>query len=270
MMFHRLRFLNKNQLGFTLIELMLAIAISGVITGAVTTTIYQVVTGNLRTSNHMTAVRQVQEAGYWVSRDTLMAQTVVLARDSDGFPLNLSWTQWDGTVNEVTYTIVDDELRRARSTNGGVPSETTAAKFIDPDSAKTKCELIGGGTFTLPDNGDTFVITGGPLADSGIITVVSGSISVTVADGATYNGSTGAWTTPAAGGTVSVRATADKTVGAWTSTTISAGVAITQDTDEDATITGGVLVFTVTATVGNGSQEQGETRIYKIVPRPGS
>ncbi len=39
MMFHRLRLINKNQLGFTLIELVMAIAISTVITGAITSTL---------------------------------------------------------------------------------------------------------------------------------------------------------------------------------------------------------------------------------------
>jgi hypothetical protein len=92
-----------------------------------------------------------------------------------------------------------------------------------------------GGTFTLPDSGDAFTITGGPLADNGKITKTAGSISVTAAGGATYNASTGAWTTPAGSGTVRVSANANNTVVAWTSTTASATAAITSDTDGDAT-----------------------------------
>ena len=74
MMFHRLRLINKNQLGFTLIELVMAIAISGVITGAITGTIFQVIVGSARTNNHMIAVTQVQDAGYWLSHDAQMIQ----------------------------------------------------------------------------------------------------------------------------------------------------------------------------------------------------
>ncbi len=50
----------------------------------------------------MTVVRQVQDAGFWVSHDAQMAQTMVLASDPDGFPLYLKWTKWDGKVNEVS------------------------------------------------------------------------------------------------------------------------------------------------------------------------
>lgn len=277
MMFSRLgliKSINKDQKGFTLLELLLALLIGAIITGGITATIFQVVIGSARTNNHMIAVRQVQNGGYWVSHDAQMAQTVVLARDADGFPLNLSWIDWNGTPNAITYTIVGGELKRQYGT-----STTTVTRYIEPDSTKTKCQLSGGGTFTLPDSGDTFTISGGALADNGRITVATGSISVTAAGGATINGgatwtgTTGQsapWTTPATAGTVAVRATAASTAGVWTSTAASATVAITADTDGDATITGGTLILTVTVTVGTGSQRQTETRVYKIVPRPGS
>ena len=182
MISHKLGFINKNQLGFTLIELMLAIAISGVITGAVTTTIFQVVTGSLRTNNHMTMVRQVQNAGYWVSHDVQMAQNVALADESvddpDGtrFPLTLSWTEWGSNeVHQVVYSLLaDNKFQRSHSINGTTEA-SIIAEFIDPDPEKTKCEF-----------------------------------------------------------------------------------------------TNGALTFTVTATVGSGLQGQSETRIYEIVPRPGS
>ena len=75
-MFHRLGLMNKNQKGFTLIELMVAIAIAGLITGSITTAIFQIFDGNTRSSNHMTAIRQVQNAGDWITNDTLGAQEV--------------------------------------------------------------------------------------------------------------------------------------------------------------------------------------------------
>jgi len=173
-MFHRLGSINKNQKGFTLLEMLLALLIGSLIAGGITATIFQVVIGSARTNNHMIAVRQVQSAGYWVSHDAQMAQTVVPATDADGFPLTLSWTDWAGTSNVITYTIVGGELKRQQVV-GSQTSQTTVARFIDPDSANTKCQL-----------------------------------------------------------------------------------------------TGGTLILTVTATVGPSSQRQSETRVYKIVPRPGS
>ncbi len=179
MMFSKLGLINRNQLGFTMVELMIAIAISGVITGAITTTIFQVVTGSARTSNHMTAVTQVQSAGYWVSHDAHMAQDVD-TDDNLGTPelelVTLTWADWGSNeVHQVVYSLDGDKLQRIHSING--TTETgIIAEFIDPTEKdgepQTKCEF-----------------------------------------------------------------------------------------------TGGKLTFTVTATVGSGSQEQSETRTYEVVPR---
>jgi len=269
MMFPRLRLINKNQKGFTLIELMVAIAISSVITGGITMTIFQVIIGSARTNNHMIAVRQAQNAGYWVSHDAQMAQSVGLGASS-GFPLTLTWTDWNtNNVYTVIYSLVGNKLQQDHYTNKATnptPDATTiVAQFIDP--TKTKCEA--GGAFTLPDNGDAFTITGGTVADSGTITVTAGSISVTTTGTATYNAVTGAWTTPAASGTVKVTASAASTAGVWTSATASAKVAITTDTGTlNAAVTGGAYTLTVTVSVGTVSQQQSETRVYEIVPRP--
>jgi len=189
MMFHRLRLFHKNQLGFTLIELVLAIAISGIITGSITATIFQVIIGGARTNNHMIAVSQVRDAGYWVSHDTVMAQAEPIIGDDPGTPaveefLTLTWSDWEsGEVHQVTYTLEDmtggsKQLKRSHSING-VTETSLVAQFIDvtekDGKPQTRCEF-----------------------------------------------------------------------------------------------TNGVLTFTVTATVGTGSQGESETRIYEIVPRPGS
>lgn len=144
MIFHRLGLINKNQKGFTLTELILAIAIAGIITGGITATIFQVFSGNIRTSNHMTAVRQVQSAGYWVSHDTPMAQ-IVDAPGATGFPLTLTWTEWDWngatftyTSHEVIYTLLaDNKLQRSHSINDGTAETGIIAEYINPD--QTSC-----------------------------------------------------------------------------------------------------------------------------------
>lgn len=185
MISHRLRLINRNQIGFTLIEFVVALAISGIITGAITTTIFQVITGSARTNNHMTAVSQLRSAGYWVSHDALMAQEVALADeavdDPDGtrFPFTLTWAEWDtNDVNQVVYSLDGNKLQRTHSINGN-SATSTIADFIDSTykdgEPQTKCEFNSG-----------------------------------------------------------------------------------------------KLTFTVTATVGAGSQEQSETRTYEVVPRPGS
>jgi len=136
------------QKGFTLIEVIIAIALTSIITGGITMTIFQVFDGYIRTSNHMIAIRQVQNAGYWISHDAQMAQIIEPAvdPDPDGFPLTLTWAEWKNTVNQVTYTIVDSELKRThRSVSPEEPSttvETVVAQCIDPEM--TNCKFLGG------------------------------------------------------------------------------------------------------------------------------
>ncbi len=136
----RFRFSHSNQGGFTLIELIIAIAIAGIITAGITGAIMQILTINHRASNHMVAVRQVQQAGKEVSKDTLQAQSVNVTTPSQGFPLTLIWTEW-GT-NQTHKVIYDYEsvvppgevtgLQRTHYVNDVDPTETTVAEYIDP------------------------------------------------------------------------------------------------------------------------------------------
>jgi len=117
MIFHRLKSIHKNQKGFTLIELIVAIAITALIIGV--------------SSNHMKAVRQVQNAGYWISHDVQMAQSVVPAADADGFPLDVAWKDWDTNLHEVTYTLLENgKLERTYRFNGET-SEILVAQYIE-------------------------------------------------------------------------------------------------------------------------------------------
>jgi type II secretory pathway pseudopilin PulG len=178
MMLNRLGLITRNQRGITVIELIIAVALSGIIVGATTATILQVINGSNRTSNQMAAVRQVQNAGYWVSHDAQMAQSVNTTAP-DGFPITLSWVGWSGnTTYEVVYSSENmtsgglKNLQRSYSVNGSPPDTIFVAQYVDPAATS-------------------------------------------------------------------------------------------------ANFTGGELIFTVTATVGTGSQAGSETRFYKVVPRPG-
>lgn len=269
-MFHRLGLIHRNQRGFTLLELLIAFAITGVVAGAATTTIFQMFYSSVRSSNYMTVVRQVQNAGYWVSRDAQMAQSVVITGVS-GFPLTLTWTDWEsGDVHEVEYSLLLDNKLQRHYTCAllGLDETGIQAQYLDP--AETKYEFAAGSAFSLPDTGDVFTIRDAVGGDSGTITVTAGNIDVTTTGGATYIPGTGAWTTLTAGGTVVVTANSPNKTGSWTATTGTATAAITVDGGNATLTDGGMLILTVTATVGSGSQEESETRVYKVISRPNS
>ena len=138
MMFRKLGLINKKQMGMTMVEVMLVIAMTGVISGGITMTFFQTFNGTVRASNRITAISQVQSAGYWVSN---YAQ---LAKDVDDNPaggelLILSWTDWDDQEHEVTYTLEDmaagglKQLWQSYEVDAGEPTETMLAVCIDPD-----------------------------------------------------------------------------------------------------------------------------------------
>ena len=139
----RLRLIHRSQRGITLVELMIVIALAGIVTAGITMTFAHVFSGSTRTSNHMTAVRQVQSAGYWVSRDALQAQDV----DTVSEFVKLTWIDFDETKTEFTYTITaDSKLRRSVkiTPDGEGTTETVSfvAQYIDPD--ETSCIWDGG------------------------------------------------------------------------------------------------------------------------------
>jgi hypothetical protein len=55
-------------------------------------------------------LRQVQNAGHWISRDALMAQ--VVSDNTTGVFLALSWSDWDNNNNNVDYYFDGNTLRR--------------------------------------------------------------------------------------------------------------------------------------------------------------
>lgn len=154
--------LKRDQRGLTLIELVIVIAITGLITTAITMTVFQVFNMNTRASNRMTAVSQVQHAGKLVSEDILEAQSVN-ATGGSGFPLTLTWTEVgvSGDAHTIIYTLEDmpsGEFMRLQRKHyiyyPSLNSTITVAEYIDPD--ETSCAPLG----VLPAGGVlTFTVT---------------------------------------------------------------------------------------------------------------
>ena len=93
-MLRRLALLNRNQTGLTLIELIVAMAITALVTGGITGSIFQIFAVSAQDNANMTAVKQVENAIHWISRDVLMTQ-IIEPSEGSGFPLNLTWIDFD-------------------------------------------------------------------------------------------------------------------------------------------------------------------------------
>jgi prepilin-type N-terminal cleavage/methylation domain-containing protein len=133
---HRLKAISRDQQGFTLAEIVIAIAITALIGSAVATATYQVVNINSSSTNHQIAITQVQNAVHSISRDAQQAQYTI-PKDSAGDPLPLDtvpigstkisfdliapdkivieWIEWDMTDKEITYSVVNGSLQRTLS-----------------------------------------------------------------------------------------------------------------------------------------------------------
>ena len=143
--------MKQAEKGFTNIELIVAITIMALVGGAAVAATFQIFRGTERNNDHMIAVRQVQNAGYWISRDAQMAQSVTADNLTPPAFLVLSWTETNsGDEYQVVYTLEDmpeselKELRRTQSINGGGGITTLVAQHIAPDLEKTKCKFTNG------------------------------------------------------------------------------------------------------------------------------
>ena len=137
--------MKRSEKGFTLIELAVVMAIVAVVAIGANVSIFQVIKGTERSNDHTTAVRQVQNAGYWIGHDTLMAKNVIVGDDPETTEyefITLNWTDWEnGDVHKIVYTFHDmagglKELKRQHLTHDVDGFEigndvTFIAKYID-------------------------------------------------------------------------------------------------------------------------------------------
>ena len=89
----------RSEKGFTLIELLVTIAILGAIMGGMSAAVITIMKVSPQNNNWAIALRQVQNAGYWISRDVQMAQSVGGddASTAESEFLTLSWIGWEWT-----------------------------------------------------------------------------------------------------------------------------------------------------------------------------
>jgi prepilin-type N-terminal cleavage/methylation domain-containing protein len=148
MIFRKIRRFYKNQAGFTLIELMAAIVITGFISLGATIASGQVLNETSRNTDYTTASRNAMNAIHWISWDAMMAQSI---SGTQVFPqngnLSLSWVEWDNSVHSANYSLQNGILRRTYS-DGSQVTSIVIAEYINPNAQMTNCTSFNG-TLTL-------------------------------------------------------------------------------------------------------------------------
>jgi len=131
--------MRKGEKGYTLLELIVATTIIVTITGAASIAIFQVSKGTEVNNIHLTAVRQVQNAGYWICRDARMAQSIETDNLTPPNFLVCNWREWDEDNEEIfhtaTYFFEDltdgiGKLQRTHWSSAGVNQQTLIADHI--------------------------------------------------------------------------------------------------------------------------------------------
>ena len=134
--------MKQGEKGFSTIELIVVLSIIALIGLAATMTTFQAINVTARNNSHMTAVRQTQNAGYWISRDAQMTESVVT--DNLSFPdfIVLTWTVWDDSDNATNHSVKYffeelsngiGKLKRNHWSSAGLNQDTLVAEYISYD-----------------------------------------------------------------------------------------------------------------------------------------
>lgn len=109
-----------NQKGFTLLEVLVIVAIVGMLVPLISVSIIQIIRGTDRSNTKAIALADIEHATSWLNQDLLMAQTinVVFGSPADlvaGDNLTLNWTDYYGantTAHQSQYYLSGTRLMR--------------------------------------------------------------------------------------------------------------------------------------------------------------
>ncbi len=104
--------MKRGEKGMTVIEVIVAVAISAIISAVAVMTVAQIVRSSESNNDCTTTVRQAQNLGHWISRDVLMAQTVTAGDDpettTDVEFITSTWLDWEtGDTHDIRYLWFD-------------------------------------------------------------------------------------------------------------------------------------------------------------------
>ena len=123
----------RNERGFGLLEMLIVLGIMGLIGGAMAVTTATIVKITPRSNEQVVILRQAQNAGYWISRDVQMAQTVDINPATGEF-LKLTFTVIESDDITVTYQLedMDGGMNKLVRTSQSTPMLVAEYIYYDP------------------------------------------------------------------------------------------------------------------------------------------
>jgi prepilin-type N-terminal cleavage/methylation domain-containing protein len=153
--------LKKGDRGFTLIELLVGLTILALVVGTASMAIITIMRLSPRNTDWAVALRQVQNAGYWISRDVMMSNEITVGTANPTF-LTLMLPQVATDEKTVSYELEDmtGGLKRLMRSDDG--KQIMISEYIS----------VAGEDTTADYNSDNRTL-------KLIITAISGDITVT-------------------------------------------------------------------------------------------
>jgi Tfp pilus assembly protein PilV len=241
------------QGGLSLVETMIALGLTGIVSVSVASTMFQFRNASNSQYAQIMAVTQVENGVHYMNRDVQSAQTVT-PQGTYGFPLSLSWVDWDTNItNTVIYSLQSEaaplttfSLMRTFNQN---PSSAVAKFIVSYPSCSTTLTLDTPAKSTVLQVADTATFP--PI---GALQIAGEPLPVTYS-GKTSNSFTGI---PASGsGSLTLAHAIGEFVTAYSSY-------CSYDSAEHK------FILQLTSIVGRQGKQQEETRQLVIIPRPGS
>lgn len=127
-----IRKLSQNQQGIALMELLVVIALMGLLTIALVSISYVVIPRTEDNSAHVASASGMESAANWITNDGHRSQNTNLIPGAEAVSnLTLSWTDpVNGDFYEISYYLSENDLRRKESINSVVQTERIVAKYM--------------------------------------------------------------------------------------------------------------------------------------------
>ena len=122
--------INREQ-GFTLLEIIVVLAVSGILVAAFASPISSILFRTSDQNNRVTAVSSLQSAAMSIDRDVQMALSTDLESGETGTgEIRLMSLDGNGDIHEVIYTVSGNGLLRQEYINETIDSEETISRYI--------------------------------------------------------------------------------------------------------------------------------------------